>query len=74
MQTWTLARFLHILAMVFFVDERTMRIIARRFGIGSVAAIARGWDACTAATPTVCPRAPIGLRTSVEEEMIAAAQ
>jgi uncharacterized membrane protein len=58
MQTWTVVRFLHILAIVFFVggqlllvtavvpavrrrdDDDTMRIIARRFGIGSVVALA----------------------------------
>jgi uncharacterized membrane protein len=58
MQTWTLVRFLHIVAILFFVggqlmlvaavapasrrrgDEETMRLIARRFGIGSVAALA----------------------------------
>ena len=58
MQTWTVVRFLHILAIVFFVggqlmlaiaiapavrrtgDAETMRLIARRFGIGSVAALA----------------------------------
>ncbi len=58
MQTWTLVRFLHIVAIVFFVGgqlmliavvgpairtrggDETMRLIARRFGIGSVAALA----------------------------------
>ena len=58
MQTWTVVRFLHILAIAFFVggqlmlavaiapavrrtrDADTMRLIARRFGIGSVVALA----------------------------------
>ncbi len=58
MQTWTLVRFLHIVAIVFFVggqlmlvaavgpairkrgNEETLRLIARRFGIGSTAALA----------------------------------
>jgi uncharacterized membrane protein len=58
MQTWTVVRFLHILAVVFFVggqlmlvvavapavrrrgDDDTMRLIARRFGVGSVVALA----------------------------------
>lgn len=57
-ETWTLVRFLHILAIVFFVggqlllvaavapairrygDDRAMRAIARRFGIGSIGALA----------------------------------
>jgi uncharacterized membrane protein len=58
MQAWTVVRFLHILAIAFFVggqlmlavavapavrrtgDAATMRLIARRFGIGSLAALA----------------------------------
>lgn len=58
MQTWTLVRYGHIVAITFFVggqlllvaavapalrrsgDEATMRVIARRFGIGSVVALA----------------------------------
>ena len=58
MQTWTVVRFLHIVAIAFFVggqlmlvvavapavrrlgDEETMRLIARRFGIGSAVALA----------------------------------
>ena len=58
MQTWTVVRFLPIVAIVFFVggqlmlvaavapavrrlgDEETMRLIARRFGIGSAVALA----------------------------------
>ena len=58
MQTWTVVRFLHIVAIVFFVggqlmlvaavapavrrlgDEQTMRLIARRFGVGSAVALA----------------------------------
>lgn len=57
MQTWTLVRYGHIVAITFFVggqlllvaavapalrrsgDEDTMRVIARRFGVGSVAAL-----------------------------------
>ena len=57
MQTWTLVRYGHIVAITFFVggqlllvsavapalrrsgDEATMRVIARRFGIGSVVAL-----------------------------------
>ena len=57
MQTWTVVRFLHLLAIVFFVggqlmlvaavapafrrrgDDDTMRIVARRFGVGSVVAL-----------------------------------
>ena len=57
MQTWTLVRYRHIVAITFFVggqlllvaavapalrrsgDEATMRLIARRFGIGSVVAL-----------------------------------
>ena len=58
MQTWTLVRFVHVGATVFFVGgqlmliaavapairarggEEMMRLIARRFGIGSIAALA----------------------------------
>jgi uncharacterized membrane protein len=58
MQTWTVVRFLHILAIVFFVggqlmlvaavapalrrqgEDEAMRSIARRFGLGSTAALA----------------------------------
>jgi uncharacterized membrane protein len=58
MQTWTVVRYVHIVAIAFFVggqlllvaavapavrrsgDEATMRLIARRFGIGSVVALA----------------------------------
>jgi uncharacterized membrane protein len=57
MQTWTLVRYGHIVAITFFVggqlllvaavapalrragDEVTMRVIARRFGVGSVLAL-----------------------------------
>ena len=57
MDTWTLIRFLHVVALAFFVggqlvlvvavvpaarrhgDELAMRAVARRFGIGSLAAI-----------------------------------
>jgi uncharacterized membrane protein len=57
MQTWTLVRYVHIVAIAFFVggqlllvaavapalrrsgDEATMRVVARRFGIGSVVAL-----------------------------------
>jgi uncharacterized membrane protein len=58
MHTWTLVRFFHIVAIVFFVggqlmliaavgpavrkrgDEETMRVIARRFGVSNIAALA----------------------------------
>jgi uncharacterized membrane protein len=58
MQTWTLVRYVHIVALAFFVggqlllvaavapvlrrsgDETTMRLIARRFGVGSALALA----------------------------------
>jgi uncharacterized membrane protein len=58
MQTWTLVRYGHIVALAFFVggqlllvaavapalrrsgDEATMRLIARRFGVGSALALA----------------------------------
>ena len=58
METWTLVRYAHIVAITFFVggqlllvaavapalrradDEETMRVIARRFGVGSVLALA----------------------------------
>lgn len=58
MQTWTLVRYGHIVALAFFVggqlllvaavapalrrsgDEATMRLIARRFGVGSAIALA----------------------------------
>ena len=58
METWTVVRFLHILAVAFFVggqlllvvavapavrrlgDDDAMRLIARRFGIASVVALA----------------------------------